>query len=1132
MRKIWKRLAALCLAAAVALGACPAGAAPAAEGDTVTVATRQDLLDLAAKCRLDSWSVGKTVRLTADVDLSGTEFSPIPTFGGTFEGNGHTIAMGRTDQGLFRTVQAGAVVRDLTVTGGISAEESGGPVGGIAASNAGTLLNCAFQGSAAGKRRTGGIAGENLAGGTLHGCTAEGYISGRESTGGIAGYNSGTVTGCVNRAAVNTREREESWSIGDGLKALNKEEVLSTTADTGGVAGFSSGTLRSCRNDGAVGCPHVGYNVGGIAGRSCGYMEGCVNTGAVAGRKDVGGAAGQIAPDIRQVFSASTVDQLRDELQRLNDLVNDAVDHTDGSRGTISARLDDISDTARAAADSADEMADRMQDWTDSSLDQVNDLGDTLADTMDRLETITENSEDILDAMADGMDQVEDALDRMSTASGYGEDGLEDLSGCVEKVRLAVRGGKDGLAQVKSGLSSLSDALVVNDPAAMEAAMAQIRAGTDALSAGLDQCAAGLEETARLLTEEDWTDPEVQAALAQCLGSLADGLHSAADGAALAGSGAVAAAGNVRIDWSKVKESAEETAKGLKTIADALDGLDGALADGRDALDHFADVAGELEPALEDLSDGLDTFEKAARDMADTAGEVHDLFSDLADRDPIHFDKLGDDFQQAQDDFTDALDTLADQMDALRDEVNAAGDTLSADIRALGDQMQVISDLLLDALSDGEDLSKDDLWDDVSQQQIDRVTQGKARGCMNQGAVSGDLNVGGVAGAMAVELDFDREDDITQEGDRSLDFTFETRAVLQDCVNQGRVTAKKDAAGGVVGRMELGYVLDCRNYGGVTSTDGDYAGGIAGYAGSTLRGCWAKCTVTGTDYVGGIAGYGYELYRCVGLVSLPGDGEYRGAVAGDWDREDGVLSGNRFVDGPLAGADGVSYAGRAEPVAYADLLADPDLPGEFRSLTVTYEAEGVLIALVSCAYGQGADTLTAPQVPEKEGYWAAWEDLGEETLTVDHVLEAVYTPYATTLASAPRDGTHPVFLAEGTFSGDGTLTARRTEEDPGRETWTVTLTGQGSAGTHTLRFYPPADWAGARLSLVTEGKAAVLSGQWEGRYYVVSVVGDSFTLLAEETAAGGNRLWLLAAIPGAAAVCLALVLVRRHKRKG
>ncbi|MBO5868675.1 MAG: leucine-rich repeat protein, partial [Oscillospiraceae bacterium] len=43
-------------------------------------------------CRLDSYSTGITVALEADIDLTGLDFSGIPIFSGSFNGNGHTIS--------------------------------------------------------------------------------------------------------------------------------------------------------------------------------------------------------------------------------------------------------------------------------------------------------------------------------------------------------------------------------------------------------------------------------------------------------------------------------------------------------------------------------------------------------------------------------------------------------------------------------------------------------------------------------------------------------------------------------------------------------------------------------------------------------------------------------------------------------------------------------------------------------------------------------------------------------------------------------------------------------------------------------------------------------------------------------
>ena len=112
----------------------PAGAAG---GTTVAVGSAEELAELAGACVSDAWSRGKRVVLTADLDLTGTVFTPIPLFGGEFDGQGHTVrGISLTDsgsaQGLFRRILPGGTVCNLHVEGRILPQGSRSAVGGIA----------------------------------------------------------------------------------------------------------------------------------------------------------------------------------------------------------------------------------------------------------------------------------------------------------------------------------------------------------------------------------------------------------------------------------------------------------------------------------------------------------------------------------------------------------------------------------------------------------------------------------------------------------------------------------------------------------------------------------------------------------------------------------------------------------------------------------------------------------------------------------------------------------------------------------------------------------------------------------------------------------------------------------------
>ena len=78
---------------------------------------------------IDSWSVGKTVKLTHNIDLSKVDFNGVAYFSGDFEGGGHTISNVKlqvkgSDHGFFRYLGKSAVVNDLKISGKITSEGS------------------------------------------------------------------------------------------------------------------------------------------------------------------------------------------------------------------------------------------------------------------------------------------------------------------------------------------------------------------------------------------------------------------------------------------------------------------------------------------------------------------------------------------------------------------------------------------------------------------------------------------------------------------------------------------------------------------------------------------------------------------------------------------------------------------------------------------------------------------------------------------------------------------------------------------------------------------------------------------------------------------------------------------------
>lgn len=363
-----RKLLAAILILTLLAGWIPAAAEEEASlSETIRIGSVEDFLSFAQDCTLDSWSVNKQVLLLTDISLEGTDFSPIPTFGGGFDGGGHTISgltirQSVSPAGLFGCLQATAVVKNLTVQGYVAPDGDGMTAGGVVGENYGSVEHCAFSGTVEGKTNTGGIAGRSS--GTLRNCNVQGTITGDNRTGGIAGYNDGQIDGCSSSAAVNTESVDPTIDLKDihlnfnfDFSQTSNLDTADAATDTGGIVGYSSGSVVNCVNTGNVGYPHIGYNLGGIAGRSCGLVDSCRNLGTITGRKDVGGVVGQVEPHIQTVLSPDYLETLSRQFENLGSLVNSAGSDGAATGGAVQSCIQSISGYHSSAKSALESLA-------------------------------------------------------------------------------------------------------------------------------------------------------------------------------------------------------------------------------------------------------------------------------------------------------------------------------------------------------------------------------------------------------------------------------------------------------------------------------------------------------------------------------------------------------------------------------------------------------------------------------------------------------------------------------------------------------------------------------------------------------------------------------------------------------
>lgn len=285
---------------------------------------------------------------------------------------------------------------------------------------------------------------------------------------------------------------------------------------------------------------------------------------------------------------------------------------------------------------------------------------------------------------------------------------------------------------------------------------------------------------------------------------------------------------------------------------------------------------------------------------------------------------------------------------------------------------------------------------------------------LNRAAVSADTNAGGIVGSIALDVSFDREDQLNISSVVLDSGRYEVLALVSGCENYAEVSAVKSCAGGIAGRMDYGLVSLSGSAGSV-SAGNEYAGGVAGLSTGTLRDCTARANVSASSYMGGIAGSGKNIESCRAMPHLEGYAEFQGSIAGF---ADGSIKDNLYSDCTVGGVDGFSFAGQAEHMDYEEFAALDGTPDSFRKISVSFAVEGKTIETVEVPFGGAVEKL--PEIPDKDGMRWRWDDFDSSAVYFSMTVEGSYVRPVTTLAS---DGDEPMFLAEGIFDETDSLLA-------------------------------------------------------------------------------------------------------------
>ena len=971
----------------------------------------------------------------------------------------------------------------------------------------------------------------------VHALKVEGQVAPggtKEFVGGIAGRSYGTIEECSFFGVV------KGESAVGGIVGRNEEGGLianctasgsvSANRYTGGIAGYNLGTLRACINSASVNTANVDptLSLDDLSIDPASSLTDLVSVGAAESRNatsDTGGVAGYSSGSLLSCINRGAVGY-----PHFGYNVGGGAGRSDGfmdfcsNYGMIYGRKDvggivgqmepylHLSLRDDLIARLRAEL-DKLNALVSSTLDDVDSTNDHISSRLDSVSAYTNAAVDDADSLAG---QTTDFIDKNIGTVNELVDRADDVMDALPDILKALEAAEDSMGDAVDALEQCNKDLTMS--AADRAELSRFSNDLQQQSKAL----AALTDELRGYIESD----DVNSALA-CLVNVADVLSA---------------------------------------MASDMSGITGLLTD-------YLQTA--VPKAHEDIQRALRALDGTSGSLGSALRQARKLIEEFNERDELTFYPLGEGYQSTLDSLFSNLRSTMNELDGLSDEVSADGTTLTADLRAVNDQMNAVVNLCLDIFVDMTDADASDIFEDTSDENIDAVTFGKVRGCTNYGAVDADLNVGGIAGAMAIEYELDPEGD-QKESSSVFDRVYETKAVVQHCVNRGSISGKKDCIGGIVGEMDLGIVLSCEAYGSARSETGSYVGGIAGLSSAGIRSSWAKLTLSGKSSVGGIVGSGSEdtsssaagsgctVTDCRSLVVVEDCDQFSGAISG---RDLGVFRGNYFVSDVLRGIDRRSLSGQAEPMDYAAFCALDSVPEDFLSFTLRFVCDGRTLKTLRFDYGDSFDFSVFPSLTEQSGSYPVWDRTDLTDLRFDTVVTAEYTAYRASLQSdTQRADGRSVFFVEGEFNETDSLTAAAQTPDPGAfpqladnrrtalknyfsflsertlpamtvyrsvaEQWELSFPRDALA-EHTIRYLPPEEVSMDHCAVFVRQS----DGSWQpvettsmGSYLLFTAEGENVQLAVLTTAAVW-WLWAIFLALIAAAVFFIVRVVHRKRRK-
>lgn len=930
----------------------------------------------------------------------------------------------------------------------------------------------------------GGIVGVNR--GTVSNCSFKGTITGITSAGGIAGCN----------------------KEGGILLDCSVEGTVTATDATGGICGLNEGIIKDCSNVAVVngedlkptldlggidlGNLNVTRNVvtrndmGGIAGISTGTISDCTNTGNIGfahAGYNVGGITGRQSGTIIGCTNQGSILGRKD----VGGIVGQAEPFMESEY--LSDRLERIREDFNRINHLVVQMS--------------NAVSTTSAETKQYTQTLQKQYEDTIDSLNRQINSLQGTIaanDEQTKAY------IESLNQSLQNMGQA---GNDAVMkmwestnaqnQLKDWEDELESKLQEESSSSEESLSAQESSSSEESSSSQEGGGSGENANNGLSNDGEPEEPE----------GIGD--SSRTDASAFHQLSAPTESSTAQ-ESSSSQESSSHAENISSAASSVADDIENAVNDPK--------VQADLNMMQNELISATDSIKNMQNALTNTSNSVSDTAGNIAD-------ELSRNSKNSGKTIEGMAASVDSGIQSVTSSINGIMSTSDKISNYIGEDIDIL-------LGNGSGIT------DVSSVNITENTLGIVSDCNNYGKVEADINTGGIAGAMNVEYEIDPELDFDLTGITDVTVRVTVNNVLIHCQNYGTVKIKKNNCGGIAGSSELGIIYDCENYGNLQSDNGKKMGGIVGMSSSSIGKSYAFCNIEGTDYIGGICGEGYNISNCISLSTLICEGgECLGSIAGTVDK-DSEVAGNYFSVSETGGIDNISYAGKAEPCTYEQIMKMEGVPQGFEIVTVTFEKEDELLGTLKLPYGSSLTEEMLPEMESGEDVYLKWGvEFPLENVTENITITAKEERWICSVGSKEKNNEGRSFvLAEGKFYEDSELklAGNLPEIDGINETlvyaytWEVNNLPKEMTETK-LHLLIPDGYDNTRVFVQEKTGWEEVEKIMDGSYAVVKVpYGAAFAVYGEKNSP------MLYYIGGVFVVCILLFSfvmgkIKKHKRK-